>query len=308
MYFGSVRFFKHLIYLLMIIVSLIALYGAWYIGGLLLSNFYVSAQSGTDSIDDSADNEMPENNDNNIIIQDSDLLNEAADIESEVSYQSLYPEMRSEIPIQFRQKPKTVYLTFDDGPSDRTLEILDILNKNNIKATFFIVSNNSNLDILKCIADEGHTIGIHSHSHKYNQIYDSVEAFLEDFNTCYNKIYETTSVKPQVFRFPGGSINAYNMGVYQDIISEMLRRGFIYYDWNMSMGDAGKSITKNKIIDNVKKGFANQESIIILCHDNQNKTSTVEALPEIIYFFQSQGYSFDKLDKSVEPLVFTYPY
>jgi peptidoglycan/xylan/chitin deacetylase (PgdA/CDA1 family) len=322
MYFGSVRFFKHLIYLSMIIISLLAVYGAWYIGNLLLCNFYVSAQSNSDSIY----KEIPKNinNSNNSVINkesrssdsilsaqfsnalSNDLINRTADIKSEISYQSLYPEMHSEMPVQFQRKPRTVYLTFDDGPSERTLEILDILNRHNIKATFFIVSNNSDIEILKRIADEGHAIGIHSHSHNYHQIYDSVEAFLDDFNTCYNKIYETTSVKPQIFRFPGGSINAHNMGIYQDIISEMLRRGFIYYDWNISTGDTSKNATKNNIIKNVTKGFNNQESIILLCHDNHNKTNTVAALPDIIDYFQNEGYSFDKLDKTVEPLVFTY--
>jgi len=234
-------------------------------------------------------------------------VQELNSVRTQIMYQTLYPELRNDQPVIRERKSKTVYLTFDDGPSARTAEILDILKERNIKATFFVVSENNNLDILKRVAEEGHTIGIHSHSHKYKEIYKSVEAFLDDFNTCYNKIYEAASVKPQVFRFPGGSINAYNRGIYQDIISEMLRRGFLYYDWNISNQDTDKNADKAKVIESVKEGFANQDSIIVLCHDNLNKRHTVEALPEIIDFFEEKGYTFEKLDNSVEPIVFTYP-
>ncbi len=356
MYFGSVRFYKHLIYLFLIVVTLLAVYGFCFIRNIFVDNYYgrsrdnnsnqeelmeyrnkgdslvisksilpVKSDSGTTmndqkkgTVDSNLNVELQSSEitdkmqENDLSVQEeqpnsSQGLQELVSRGSQqIRYQFLYPELRNEMPVIEEQESKTVYLTFDDGPSARTVEILDILKERGIKATFFVVSNNSNLDILKRIAEEGHAIGVHSHTHEYSEIYDSVEAFLDDFNTCYNKIYEVTSVKPQIFRFPGGSINAYNMGIYQDIISEMLRRGFIFYDWNISTQDTAKKADKGKVIESVEKGFYNQDSIIVLAHDSHNKSHTVEALPEIISFFEEKGYSFDKLDNSIEPIVFPY--
>ena len=133
-----------------------------------------------------------------------------------------------------------VYLTFDDGPSARTDEILEILDKYGVKATFFVVGANEEGDLerMQKIVAAGHTLAIHSYSHDYKKIYASVEAYLEDFNQMFCQIYEATGVKPQIFRFPGGSVNSYNVGIHQQLIAEMTRRGFVYFDWNVANGDA----------------------------------------------------------------------
>ena len=341
MYIGSVRFYKHLIYLVMFILAVLLMYSLFHVGCLIASahagggdelenpgEMGLSEHAGEHDNDNNSDNGIPllqdaeSDEDQPEDVQEEasaeeDRISEEPDekpqendffLKEEITYQTLYPELRNDMPVIQQHKSKTVYLTFDDGPSPRTEEILDILKERNIKATFFVVTVNNNLDILKRVAEEGHTIGIHSHTHEYKEIYKSVEAFLEDFNTCYNKIYEAASVKPKIFRFPGGSINAYNRGIYQDIISEMLRRGFLYYDWNISTQDTDKYANKERVLKSVKEGFANQDSIIVLCHDNHNKRHTVDALPEIIDFFEEQGYVFDKLENSVEPVVFAYPH
>jgi len=328
MYFGSVRFYKHIIYVLLFAVFLSALYGLWQVGDLIVNRYLTRPHDSSKNIQTDPDNSN--NMDYGIVLPNikdiSDKPSGEADgvpkgneqstpgvkpiptpTGTQIKYQALYPELYNEMPVIREHKEKTVYLTFDDGPSARTEEILDILKERNIKATFFVVSVNNNLDILKRMAEEGHTIGIHSHTHEYRDIYKNVDAFLDDFYTCYSKIYEAASVKPQIFRFPGGSINAYNRGIYQDIISEMLRRGFLYYDWNISTQDTDKHADKDHVLESVKSGFANQDSIIVLCHDNSNKKHTVEALPDIIDFFEEKGYTFDKLDNSVEPIVFSYP-
>ncbi|MGI6403782.1 MAG: polysaccharide deacetylase family protein [Oscillospiraceae bacterium] len=301
MYFGSVRFFKHLIYASLVIVLLLAILSL----KLLLNTKGVGTytpyeQDNSESVNESVNESVDQKSDSTPELQKVRL--ETAQIE----YQSLYLELNNEMPVTENSQGKTAYLTFDDGPSARTLEILDILKERNIKATFFVVTSNSDLEILKRIADEGHTIGIHSHTHKYSQIYRSTEAFLDDFSTCFKKIYEITSVKPQIFRFPGGSINAYNRGIYQDIISEMLRRGYLYYDWNISTQDTVNNITPKKILNNVKEMVRNQDSIIVLGHDSESKAHTVKALPGIIDFLEDKGYSFDKLDNNVPPIVFAY--
>jgi peptidoglycan/xylan/chitin deacetylase (PgdA/CDA1 family) len=199
------------------------------------------------------------------------------------------------------------YLTFDDGPSARTLEILDILREYGISATFFVITENSNPEILRRIVAEGHAIGIHTHSHRYNEIYKSVEDYLYDFAIAYNKIYEATSVRPRIFRFPGGSINAYNSGIYQELISEMLRRGFVYFDWNVSTMDTKSDITADEIVNNIKSTVKGQKRVVILAHDSEVRYETVKALPDIIEFLRDEGYSFETCDNDVEPIVFAYP-
>ena len=135
-----------------------------------------------------------------------------------------------------------VYLTFDDGPSDRTDEVLKILDEKGVKATFFVIGREDETSIqrIKKAAAAGHTIGMHSYSHDYEKIYTSVEDFLDDFYKLFVILRDEAGVTPTVFRFPGGSLNNYNQGVYKEIIAEMLRRGFRYYDWNLSAEDAAK--------------------------------------------------------------------
>ena len=138
---------------------------------------------------------------------------------------------------------KVLYLTFDDGPSIRyTAEILDVLKEKDIKATFFVVGENVRKypEIVKRIAEEGHTIGIHCNSHRYEELYESVDSYLQDFNKAYEAVVETAGVEPRLFRFPGGSINAYNSHIYKELIARMEEQGFIYFDWNASLEDSLK--------------------------------------------------------------------
>ena len=200
---------------------------------------------------------------------------------------------------------RTVYLTFDDGPSERTDEILDILKEYDIKATFFVVSSSENSrKTLKRIYDEGHTIGVHSATHSYKEIYKDVDSFLSDFEVCYSYIEDTTGTAPEIFRFPGGSINSYNKTVYKDIIDEMGRRGFTYFDWNVSSEDATKNCSEDSIYNNVIKGCSRYINSVVLMHDSKPKKDTVSALKRIIPTLLEQGYTFGKLDENVTPTVF----
>ncbi len=195
-----------------------------------------------------------------------------------------------------------VYLTFDDGPSARTDEILEILDKYGVKATFFVVGANEEGDLerMQKIVAAGHTLAIHSYSHDYKKIYASVEAYLEDFNQMFCQIYEATGVKPQIFRFPGGSVNSYNVGIHQQLIAEMTRRGFVYFDWNVANGDAvfSKIQPSSTLTANALKGVGTARRAIILMHDSSAKTTTVEALPAIIEGYLEAGYSFAALTPS----------
>lgn len=201
---------------------------------------------------------------------------------------------------------KTVYLTFDDGPSARTLEILDILKKHNIKATFFVISDEkeTSKEIVKKIYDEGHSIGVHSASHSYETIYKSVEHFLKDFEQCLEYIKDITGEVPNIFRFPGGSVNSYNKKICKELTDEMVRRGFTYFDWNVSSDDAVKGYTEESIYSNVMNGCKNHSVSVVLMHDSAPKKATVAALERIIPDLLEQGYTFDRLDETAQPTVF----
>lgn len=201
---------------------------------------------------------------------------------------------------------KAVYLTFDDGPSARTEEILDILDKYDIKATFFVIYNESDKakEILKRTYEKGHTIGVHSASHSYKEIYSSVDSFLSDFEKCFEYLKDITGDAPSIFRFPGGSVNNYNKAVRKDIADELTRRGFTYFDWNVSGEDATKNYSEDSIYSNVLMGCKGRNSSVVLLHDSENKKETVAALERIIPDLLKEGYVFLPIDENVHPTVF----
>ena len=232
------------------------------------------------------------------------------DEDTSIEYTKLYPELYADPPTEFVTKENVVYLTFDDGPSQRTLEILDILDTYDIKATFFISGGYGEeaAKIMKKVSDRGHTLAIHSISHKYDEVYESVESWLEDFNNTFMCVYEATGVKPQLYRFPGGSVNNYNRLIVDQIIAECTRRGFVYHDWNVSGEDATKNASWSSIYDNVISGIHNSSSsrAIVLLHDNADKSNTVNTLDDIINELLDDGYTFEALDNTVKPITFSH--
>ncbi len=191
---------------------------------------------------------------------------------------------------------KVCYLTFDDGPSKRTLEILEILKRYNVKATFFVI-NTSNFDYIKQIHAQGHTIGLHCYDHVYSKIYKNVDAYFADLNAISQKVQALTGVKSTVIRFPGGSSNMvsskYSRGIMTTLSKEVGKRGYSYFDWNVSSGDA-ESVAPSytKIVNNVLSGARGKNSICVLMHDASAKTTTVQALPKIIEGLRAQGFTF----------------
>ncbi len=203
---------------------------------------------------------------------------------------------------------KTVCLTFDDGPSVNTGRILEILEQYGVKATFFVVGKTGQADQqrMRDIVAAGHTLAIHSWSHDYKKIYASVEAFLEDFDQIYRWIEEVTGTVPRIFRFPGGSINGYDRGTYQEIIAEMTRRGFVYFDWNASAQDATvRPLAASVIADNCLKGVG-KELAVVLAHDSAARGTTVDALPAVIEGYQTAGYQFLPLSPGVPQVIMDY--
>lgn len=206
---------------------------------------------------------------------------------------------------------KVCCLTFDDGPSPNTDRVLEILDQYGVKGTFFIVgsaaTSAAGQERMRQITAAGHTLGMHSWSHDYKKLYASVDAFLEEFNSLYQHIYEVTGAYPSVYRFPGGSLNGYDRGVYQEIIAEMTRRGFVYFDWNASAQDA--TVTPRPAGDiaaDCLKGVG-RDLVVVLCHDSGARGTTVAALSAIIEGYQAAGYTFSALHPGVEQVTFGYP-
>ena len=205
--------------------------------------------------------------------------------------------------IGYYLNPKTMYLTFDDGPSEEnTSAVLDILKEYDIKATFFLVGENveRHPEVARRIVEEGHTIGIHCNRHEYDEIYESVDSYLADFEAARDIVYEVTGVEVQLFRFPGGSVNSYNKNVYEEIIVEMTSRGYIYFDWNASLEDAVSKTDPETLIQNAKDTTLGRKKVVMLAHDIVYNTTL--CLEELIDAFPE--YQMQPLTPEVEPVQF----
>lgn len=229
----------------------------------------------------------------------------------ESPYADIYPDMMVNAPAEsdYVRELGTVYLTFDDGPSDNTYSILSYLEQYNVKATFFVVPNRSEgcYAKLKAIAAAGHSIGVHSASHVYKDIYSSVEAYLDDFHEAWDIIYDATGIKTEIFRFPGGSVNDFNTETRDKIIQEMTRRGFRYYDWNVESGDVDGA-TWTDMYNSIPSDIANCYRSIVLMHDSNSTPNTVLVLGDVLHVLVSDGYKFDKINNDTRPVQFTGPF
>lgn len=194
---------------------------------------------------------------------------------------------------------KVCYLTFDDGPSENTLKILEILKKYNVKATFFVI-NSKQIGYVKNIYEAGHTVGLHSATHNYSKIYSSTDAYFNDLEEISDKVESIIGIKPNVIRFPGGSSNTvskkYRTGIMSELTKLVPEKGYYYFDWNVESGDANKNTASYTYIrNNVLNGAKNKNTACVLMHDSAAKTTTVQALPEIIEGLSKMGYRFEAL-------------
>ncbi|MEI3429819.1 MAG: polysaccharide deacetylase family protein [Clostridia bacterium] len=200
-----------------------------------------------------------------------------------------------------------IYLTFDDGPSDITPEVLDILQENEIKATFFIVDySEEDKSKIQRIIDEGHTLGLHGLSHDYAKIYSSVDAITENFIGLQKKILNDFDYNAIYIRFPGGASNTiskkYCDGVMTAATSKVEQEGFTYYDWNVDVNDAGSARTANKVYDNFVAGIVPQRENVVLMHDGYGHQPTADALQKIIDYAKENGYVFSEITEDTIPV------
>ena len=187
---------------------------------------------------------------------------------------------------------KVIYLTFDDGPGKYTGQLLDVLAKYNVKATFFVI-NNGYASTLRRIVNEGHSIGLHTASHSYKNIYASEDAFFADLEKMQSVIRNATGVTTYLMRFPGGSSNtvsSFNPGIMTRLAAAVEDRGYRYFDWNVSSGDAGGTTSTEKVYQNVINGVQKRNVSIVLQHDI--KSYSVAAVEKIILWGLENGYTF----------------
>ena len=211
---------------------------------------------------------------------------------------NMFPGQAEEIVVP---EGKVIYLTFDDGPCAYTNELLDVLKKHKVKATFFVIRpvSSKNIQTLKRIAEEGHTIGMHCSEHTYKKIYASEEAYFADLKKVQDTIYEHTGVISTMVRFPGGSSNTvskFNPGIMTRLTKMLKAMNYRIFDWNVASSDAGGVFTREDVYKNVTDRVQGQDISVVLQHDI--KYFSVKAVEDIILWGKKHGYSFLPLSNS----------
>lgn len=199
--------------------------------------------------------------------------------------------------IEALSEEKDIYLTFDDGPSNLTEKNLDILKKYNVKATFFIINQDEKYDyLIERMIAEGHTVGLHSYTHDYKKMYESMDSFFLELERLQNKVLSLTGYTSYIIRFPGGSSNTiskFNPGIMSKLTKEVLARGYRYFDWNVSSGDVS-NISVNRFVKNCTNNKG-KSSIMLLMHDSSNRKTTNQGLESVIQYYQKEGYVFKNI-------------
>ena len=195
-----------------------------------------------------------------------------------------------------KSNAKIAYLTFDDGPYNLTNSFLSILDKYEVKATFFTIGqdkdkcfDNRSQDcstMYKKIVDKGHTIANHTYNHSiFGSLYSSVSSFMYQITLQENLIKNRTGVTTNIIRFPGGSATA---GYLKNgIITELRKRNYGWVDWTAQNGDGGALSSKSQAWNNFV-GTIDSKIEVVLFHDYNS--ITLSMLPEAIEYLQKNNY------------------
>lgn len=206
----------------------------------------------------------------------------------------------SQVQAENKNEKKIAYMTFDDGPSEITPLILDTLKEKGIKATFFLIGNEmtpEREEIIYRIIDEGHVIGVHTQSHKKNDLYSSFDNFFKDFEAAQSKIEEVTGKEVKLHRYPWGSANNFLAPLFRSITAELQERGIKSFDWNATGEDSlNDGICGAQIKANIAKTYGRYVDPIILLHDGNTNKNTALILGDVIDMIREDGYAFDTLD------------
>lgn len=203
------------------------------------------------------------------------------------------------------EKTKRVYLTFDDGPSKQTERVLNILKKKKVKATFFTIGREDEFsqNIYRRIVREGHTLGMHSYSHIFKEVYGSLEGFKEDFYRISDHLEKITGVRPVFYRFPGGSSNSVNQLPIEQYTDFLKEQGVQYVDWNVIAANGiTDNVTKKDMVRSVMEGVAKYDTSIVLLYDSADKKMTADSLSAMIDSLQAAGYELLPMDDSTVPI------
>lgn len=221
--------------------------------------------------------------------------NFSAAIESQLPQYS--EEIAKKVVNVYYEEAKKIYLTFDDGPSRLTDDVLDILDKYNVKATFFVLGSNvdANPNLVKRAYDSGHFIASHGYTHRYSEIYVSPQNVLEEYNKSVNAIRNAIgepNYNPHLFRFPGGSSGGTYHNIKQEAIGILKQNGVTYTNWNCLTGDSAGSTTIEAMWNELNETSQGDDNLVILMHDAGDKDVTVEFLPQLIEKYLAEGYEF----------------
>ena len=214
---------------------------------------------------------------------------DTADAETQPAVTEAETDAQTTVEEALKQGRKVVYLTFDDGPSDNTDALLDVLAEHNVKATFFVNGHEGYEEALNRIVNEGHTLALHTYTHDYAHVYESVESFAQEVESLQDYLEKTTGVRPHIFRFPGGSSNSQAPLPISQYIDYLNKNNLVYFDWNVSSGDGGDGLSRKQVYDNVMKGISGQDISVVLMHDATYRMTTFEAVPDIIEKLQEQN-------------------
>ena len=214
---------------------------------------------------------------------------DTADAETQPAVTEAETDAQTTVEEALKQGRKVVYLTFDDGPSDNTDALLDVLAEHNVKATFFVNGHEGYEEALNRIVNEGHTLALHTYTHDYAHVYESVESFAQEVESLQYYLEKTTGVRPHIFRFPGGSSNSQAPLPISQYIDYLNKNNLVYFDWNVSSGDGGDGLSRKQVYDNVMKGISGQDISVVLMHDATYRMTTFEAVPDIIEKLQEQN-------------------
>lgn len=249
---------------------------------------------------------------NNVKIQEQiqkeqELLEEQRRIEEEKerirlkNANTLTKEQMQAIENIYSIEEKTVFLTFDDGPTTTvTPLILDVLKQENVKATFFVLGNRAkaNPDLIKREFEEGHYIANHGYTHKYSQIYQNTQTVMDEYNyteSCIQEALGNPDYHSRVFRFPGGSYGGYYKNIKSQAKQLLRQNNIVSLDWNALSRDAEGAHTKETIMQNVIYTVGQKQSVVILMHDSYDKILTYETLTDVIKYLRDNGYTFKNL-------------
>lgn len=202
------------------------------------------------------------------------------------------------------EQPKKVYLTFNDGPSEQTKEVLDVLKKRNVKATFFVIGREDEYSkkMYKRIVKEGHTLGMHSYSHIHQKIYNSFRDFRKDFQEISELLFDVTGVRSAYYRFPGGSSATGQLSI-EECRAFFEKQGVTYIDWNVVAANGTKEdASRTEIVRSVMEGVAMYDTSIVLLYDSADQKMTAKSLNKLIDDLQAGGYELLPIDENTTPV------